>query len=205
MDLPILTSNHAPIRHADCCLSLSLKLLEVLTDVCGQNCNRAANRKQTVLSIGSGTGLLEALLLEHFQSQSARQKQENIRIEGVEVQQLGTKAHLNKYLPDYAAITVRGTWEISPRMRDSDVSILMFTYPRQAALVTQYAQAALQPDSGIMLMVWLGPVADWDEFEPCFCTSTGTQLDEHGFKLDGLMQGDEAGIGDYEMMAVFRR
>lgn len=186
MNLPLLETNHGPIRHPDCCLGLSVKLLEVLTELCGRQCREASGRKQTVLSIGSGTGLLEALLLQHIQSQSQDPVSHlrHLGVEGVEVQPATNKPHLNKYLPEHAAIAVLGTWETCARLRDPDVSTLLFAYPRQPRLVSQYvAEAALQhvpPASGVMLIVWLGPAADWLDFEPCFRGRAGEELGGQG-------------------------
>ncbi|KAI5455993.1 hypothetical protein BGZ63DRAFT_418039 [Mariannaea sp. PMI_226] len=206
MDLPVLAPGEPPIRHADCCLGLSSNLFRVLTAIFYEK--RPVSGKWTVLSVGSGTGLLEALLLGYVQSHSNELDESclslsHLGIEGVEVYEPSSRTHLNKYLPEHARSTVRGTWEISPRAQDEDVLIWMFTYPRQTTLVVQYVKAALEPESSVKLLVWLGPVADWDEFRPCFQPSTPKGPNE--FILQSTMQGNEAGIGEYEMMAVFSR
>ncbi|KAF7556457.1 hypothetical protein G7Z17_g1469 [Cylindrodendrum hubeiense] len=192
-----------PIRHADCCLGLSSKLLDVLTAIFSDD--ELASRPRTVLSIGSGTGLLEALWLSQLESQPQDQGQNasaGLLVEGVEVHQLGSRAPANKYLPEQAINTVRGTWELSSRLQDPDVSGLLFTYPRQPALVARYIQSVLETKLSINVVVWLGPLADWDEIEPSFRASSKNG-DE--FKLDKIKKGADAGLGEYEMMAVFAR
>lgn len=190
-----------PIRHADCCLSLSSKLLDTLTAIFSDR--GLAGRRRTVLSIGSGTGLLETLWLAHIESQSqSDDASAGLVIEGVEVHQLGSRAPANKYLPEQAINTVRGTWELSSRLQDQDVSGLMFTYPRQPGLVTRYIESVIKTKLIIGVVIWLGPLADWDEFEPCFRVGGD---DGNAFRLEGIKKGAEAGLGEYEMMAIFNR
>ncbi|KAL6406838.1 uncharacterized protein AUP68_09647 [Ilyonectria robusta] len=190
-----------PIRHADCCLSLSSKLLDTLTAIFSDR--GLAGHPRTVLSIGSGTGLLETLWLTHIGSQSqSDDASAGLVIEGVEVHQLGSRAPANKYLAEQAINTVRGTWELSSRLQDQDVSGLMFTYPRQPALVTRYIESVIKTKLSIGVVIWLGPLADWDEFEPCFRVSDD---DGEAFRLEGIKRGAEAGLGEYEMMAIFKR
>ncbi|KAM0252925.1 hypothetical protein ACHAP5_000788 [Fusarium lateritium] len=193
MDLPKLDSQGAPVRFPICCLSISSKLLQILTDIFSNTA--LSDETSTTLSIGSGSGILEALLLTHWQSRSL------LSIEGVEVQQLGGKAPVNRYLPEQAVYTVRGTWDVVSRLQDPDVTALMFVYPRQPGLVSEYIKAITEQDLNVQVIVWLGPMADWEVFEPCFSTGNGTGQ----FGVSERRQGAEAGLDEYELMAVVRR
>jgi hypothetical protein len=193
MDLPKLYSQEAPVRFPICCLSISNKLLQILTDVFSNTA--LSDETPTVLSIGSGSGILEALLLAHLQSRSL------LNIEGVEVQQLGGKAPVNRYLPEQAIYTVRGTWDVISRLQDPDVTALMFVYPRQPGLISEYIKAITEQGLKVQVIVWLGPMADWEVFEPCFSTRNGTEQ----FVVSERRQGAEAGLDEYELMAVVRR
>ncbi|KPM36905.1 hypothetical protein AK830_g9660 [Neonectria ditissima] len=196
-----LELTEAPLRHADCCLSLSSTLLDHLTSIFSSDKLPASAHPRIVLSIGSGTGLLEALLLAHVQSKEQDPNQKTLLIEGVEVHQLGSGAPANRYLPEQAINTVRGTWELSSRLQDGRVSALMFGYPRQPSLVARYLQAVVEMNLSVSVVVWLGPQADWEEFAPCF--QSGKHVDG-SFRLE-VKTGVEVGLGEYEMMAVLRR
>ncbi|KAI8672513.1 hypothetical protein NCS56_00714300 [Fusarium sp. Ph1] len=194
LELPSLQD--APIRHPNCCLSFSSKLIEILTRIFSSTAN--PDGTSTVLSIGSGSGLLEALLLAHVEAKDGSGAP-SFNVEGVEVQQLSGKPPVNRYLPEQAIYTVRGTWDVVSRLQDPGVTALMFVYPRQPALVTEYIKAIAEQDLRIQTIVWLGPMADWDVFEPCFLANN-----EHQTELEKI-QGEEAGLDGYEMMAVLRR
>ncbi|KAG5665939.1 hypothetical protein KAF25_010064 [Fusarium avenaceum] len=184
MDLPELDSQGAPVRFPFCCLSISSKLLQILTNIFSNT--TLSDENPTVLSIGSGTGILEALLLAHSQSRSL------LNIEGVEVQQLGGKAPVNRYLPEQAIYTVRGTWDVVSRLHDPDVTALMFVYPRQPGLISEYIKVISEQDLKVQVIVWLGPMADWEVFEPCFSARIGTSQ----FVVSEKRQGAEAGLDD---------
>ncbi|RSL74527.1 hypothetical protein CEP51_011525 [Fusarium floridanum] len=194
MELPSLQDS--PVRHPNCCLSFSSKLIEILARIFSST--DTPDGTSTVLSIGSGTGLLEALLLAHVEAKDDSGAP-RFNVEGVEVQQLSGKPPVNRYLPEQAIYTVRGTWDVVSRLQDPDVTALMFVYPRQPALVAQYIKAVTEHDLRIRTIVWLGPMADWDVFEPCFKAN-----DKQQTELEKI-QGGEAGLDGYEMMAVLRR
>ncbi|RYO83479.1 hypothetical protein DL764_009450 [Monosporascus ibericus] len=188
MDLPEVT--HEPKHYPDCCLSISRGLLDVLTATF-----RTAAETGPVLSIGSGSGLLEALLQSRWTGNATTaatttSAAASPRIEGIEV-----RASVNRYLPAAAVGTVKGTWEVSPRARsDPAVAALLFAYPRSPALVSRYLREA---EAGVA--VWLGHRSDWLDFEPCFAGAPG---------FDGAVEvvgGRAAGLVEYEMMAVVRR
>ncbi|KAL5585037.1 hypothetical protein FOVSG1_014426 [Fusarium oxysporum f. sp. vasinfectum] len=131
MDLPELDLQGAPIRTPDCCLSLSYKLFRNLINTIPNTTpllDHAKRETPTVLSIGSGSGLLEALFLAYINSQRQRSSSDHamVNIEGVEVQQFGMRDHVNSYLPEQAIHTVRGSWDVTSRLQDSDVTALIF-------------------------------------------------------------------------------
>ncbi|KAF5656739.1 HAD superfamily hydrolase [Fusarium heterosporum] len=190
MDLPKLDSQGSPVRFPDCCLSISGKLIQILADIFSNT--TFSEETPTVLSIGSGSGILEALLLAHAPSQSL------LNVEGVEVQQSSWKDPVNKYLPEQAIYTVRGTWDVISRLQDPDVTALMFVYPRQASLISEYMKAISEQDLNVRVIVWLGPMADWEVFESCFTTRDGNTQ----FIIGEKRQGAEAGLDEYELMVV---
>ncbi|KAJ9422160.1 hypothetical protein QL093DRAFT_2306159 [Fusarium oxysporum] len=171
MDLPVLDLQGAPIRTPDC--------------------YHAKRETPTVLSIGSGSGLLEALFLAYINSQRQRSSSDHamVNIEGVEVQQFGMRDHVNSYLPEQAIHTVR------------DVTALMFVYPRQPALISRYMKVIAEQGLKVEAIVWLGPMVDWEVFEPCF--NTGHESCQ--FVVVGKKHGYEVGLDEYESMAVARR
>jgi hypothetical protein len=187
MDLPSL--NDVPTRHPDCCLSLSTVFLDRLTSLLGESARRGL-----VLSIGSGTGLLEALLLSKWSSLAGNE----FEMEGVEVHQLASAsmvASANKYLPENHYSTVKGTWELSPRT--AVATVLLFVYPRSRGLVQRYLEKLTRPSSdpsSAQMAVWLGPKCDWTTFREAFA-------DIEGFEL---VENVDVGLADYEMLAVIK-
>ncbi|ETS82876.1 hypothetical protein PFICI_04752 [Pestalotiopsis fici W106-1] len=188
-----------PTRHPDCCLSLSSTLLDVLTSIVS-HCAARTNADQLVLSIGSGSGLLEALLLERWAG-GATNGVSHLFIEGVEVQKPGgdTPSLLNKYLPEQHHSAVKGTWDLSPRA--ADAVVLIFVYPRSPALLRRYLEEATCEEAlgrnRFQLAIWLGPKCDWTEFEGCFAGFSGWNL--------RVIPDEESGLFGYEMLAVLER
>ncbi|KAI0542501.1 hypothetical protein GGR58DRAFT_252745 [Xylaria digitata] len=154
--LSLLTDE--PTRYPGCCLSLSLPLLDTIKTLLqsipliAQSVNTITNEESPhgcistppqsalVLSIGSGTGLLEELLhayLNHGSHNSLPTPNHlnfirNWRVEGVEVNQA-----VNIHLPEDRINHVAGTWAVH-ESRARDTSALMFVYPRDSALVRRY-------------------------------------------------------------------
>lgn len=187
MDLPEL--NDTPGRQPDFCLSISNKLIHTLTTILittGPDSNN-----NLVLSVGSGSGLLEAHLLKHLTS--FPESTSTFTIQGVEVRSPPTAAPVNKYLPEQHSATVRGTWELSPLLDAADT--LLFVYPREPGLVTRYLVA--RPAS-LRIVLWLGPRADWEVFGGCL---QGLE----GFGDVDIIEGENAGVAEFEMIAVVRR
>lgn len=182
MCLPDL-SRH-PRHHSDCCLSLSTILISHLSDII-----LSSIRSGIVLSIGSGTGLLEAHLDQHF----VKIANHEVRVEGVEIKSTVASTSLNGYLPEELSNTVGGTWAICDRVVKA--SGLMFVYPRTTVLVEKYLEYCTLHSDNLDVVIWLGPIADWYDFDKVF-------------KLDGFDRvsvTEPCGLVKYEMLAVLQR
>ena len=130
-----------PGFHRHCCTSLSIVKMQSILKV-------LPNGHCSILSIGSGSGLLEVLLT---------QENPRLHIEGVEVSD-----SINKYLPVDRMNIVRGTWDVCGRA--AHVSSWLFVYPRSPDLVRKYLERFGQsPDLEVIL--WIGPRDDWLEYE----------------------------------------
>jgi hypothetical protein len=161
--LPKLTKE--PQHHADCCLGLSSHLLFRL--------GQLLPSRGLILSIGSGTGLLEALLQECVPQTT---------IEGVEV-----SSKVNKYLSSERVNVVGGTWDLCAK--SSDASALMFVYPREPKLVMRYLQDS---SSAVRCILWMGPRADWPDYKLVFEASEFSELHEI----------DDSGLAPYEVLVT---
>lgn len=189
MYLPALTNTPTP--HPDCCISISSTLLRTITASLSESVQSGL-----VLSVGSGAGLLEALLYSMWTSSCASQTTD-LLIVGVEVMSPATSAFhsSNKYLPEQCFDTVKGTWAVSSRVKHAVA--LMFVYPRSTELVRLYIQEAGLLSGPLHVVLWLGPSCDWAEFKPCF---TGK-----GWVPVRIIRGNEAGLAEYEVMAIIKR
>lgn len=124
-------------RFPGCCASVSKPLVAKIASCLPRS-------PALTLSVGSGTGLFEALLLENYPE---------INLEGVEVSE-----RVNIYLPDDRVNVVGGTWDQSDKT--SSARALIFVYAKQPDVVIRYlAQAA-----DVECVIWLGPQADWQWF-----------------------------------------
>ncbi|KAI3393582.1 hypothetical protein diail_3931 [Diaporthe ilicicola] len=187
MDLPRLSDT--PSRHPDLCLSISTKLIRTLAAILAAS--GPDRRNDLVLSVGSGSGLLEAHLLNYLVSLPNHAS--TFTVQGVEVRSSPSAGPVNKYLPEDHAATVRGTWELSPLL--DTTGTLLFVYPRDPGLVSRYLESA---PASLRAVIWLGPRADWEVFGSCF-----QGLDGCGDV--SVMEGEDAGVAGFEMMAVLRR
>ncbi|KAA8644368.1 uncharacterized protein ATNIH1004_008570 [Aspergillus tanneri] len=160
-------------------------------------------RPNYTLSIGSGSGLLEALLVH---------RHPNLCIQGVEVH-----SSVNRYLADEDVHVVGGTWDLLPplplpallpseqqqsgagetgKIGISGPRACMFVYPREPALVGKYLDLYCvqnQKDKQQLEMVlWLGPRVDWPDYEAVF----------RGWFVN--MEFEDVGLPEYEMLVVAR-
>ena len=129
------------------------------------------------LSIGSGTGILEALLLDY---------QSTMNLRAVEVSMA-----VNKYLPEDLMETVNGTWDLCKSAHDAGSWI--FVYPREPGLVKKYAQVCGQGST--KQVIWIGPLADLQEIQDS-CLPPAIWKGE-------IVK--ECGLSDYETMVLWTR
>lgn len=187
-DWPLDTN---PTARPGCSLGLSACLVDTLTNIFNETIDRSQpNELSLVLSVGSGSGLLEA----HLQSRWSSAPGYNLRIHGVEVRDRSYTT-ANRYLPFTARSTVRGTWDISTRV--DRARALMFVYPRSTTLIIKYLEEAHHNRLPPQIVVWLGPKSDWSGV---FQESLENRP---GFGPVEIMQ--DCGLPEYEMMAVIRR
>lgn len=165
--LPPLTTT--PVQHPDCCASLSSALVSKILQI-------LPPRPAFTISIGSGTGLLEALIL---------QAQTGVLLEAVEVRGV----NLNSYLPEESIHVVSGTWELCPRASKADV--WMFVYPREISLIRRYFDEL--GTRHLKILVWLGPRSDY------------LAVDQFMSSLWTVETFQECGTSPYELLAVWRR
>lgn len=191
MDLDLPPLSDEPERYADFCLSLSTPLIHTLTSVLTKAASKAESRSNLVLSVGSGSGLLEAHLLSYWSSTAAC----DLLIHGVEVH-TGDSAHpVNRYLPEQNCSTVKATWQLAPDLHVAGA--LLLVYPRDTDLVSRYLQAIQdQENSPLQVVIWLGPRADYHTFAGCL-------QDHSGFGPVEVVEN--GGLADYEMMAIIQR
>ena len=162
-------SSVEPKHHPDCCMAISQSLLHNLANLLP--CGLAIS----VLSIGSGTGLLESLLSDLID--------DSYDVCGVEV-----SPNVNKYLPEQNMFFVGGTWDLCSQAGKSHV--WMFTYPREPKLVKQYLE--LFDHANLSKIFWLGPKMDWQDYEGVFSSS----------RLSRLTILEDCGAATYEMVVV---
>lgn len=174
LDLPAISST--PSVYAGCCLGISQALISYL-------CSLLPDPPTTVLSIGSGYGLLEALMLaEH---------PETIII-GVEVQPSS-----NQYLPPANHRSVVGTRFLDPLAADAEA--WLFVYSKRVGLVDEYVNEYSR--GRLKTIVWAGPKADWEDYATCFEDSPGKGI---AWEVE-CTSADEVGGRAWELIAVARR
>ena len=129
-----------PAHLPDCCSSLSVLLLKRLASLLPPD-------PALTLSIGSGSGLLEALLL---------QQRPELDLNAVEV-----PTNDNRYMPADKLEIVNGYRDLCDLA--ADASAWMFVYPRDVWLLREYVQAF--GGQKCHLIIWIGPRADQLERE----------------------------------------
>lgn len=125
----------SPIHLPDCCSSLSLSLVKHLALLLPPD-------PLLTLSVGSGFGLLEALLLR---------QRPTLDLKAVEVPSTN-----NRYMPVKKMEIVSGYRDLCGLA--ADASAWMFIYPRDASLLQKYVQAF--GHRKCELIIWIGPKAD---------------------------------------------
>ena len=124
-----------PAHLPDCCSSISVLLLKLLASLLPPD-------PALTLSIGSGSGLLEALLLHHCP---------HLDLKAVEVPTTN-----NKYMPADRLQTVNGYRDLCDLAADANA--WMFIYPRDTWLLREYVQAF--GGQKCHLIIWIGPRVD---------------------------------------------
>ncbi|THX57611.1 hypothetical protein D6D06_03616 [Aureobasidium pullulans] len=162
-------SSAEPRHHPDCCMAISQPLLHTLSNLLPNG------PAISVLSIGSGTGLLESLLSEMLD--------DSHDVCGVEV-----SPNVNKYLPEENMFFVGGTWDLCTQAGRSKV--WMFTYPRDPKLIVRYLD--IYDHAGLSKLIWLGPKMDWQDYEGVFASS----------RFSNLTILEDCGMASYEMVVV---
>lgn len=176
----MLTLTVEPKHYPECCLSLSHRLFTCLTGFV-RKATETSHGQVKILSIGCGTGFLEAALAVHLQEQDLLQA----RVEAVEVASADTK-----YLSGELVHRVRGTRDISRGAASAD--ILMFVYPREGELVKQYCT---QFADSIHVVLWLGPRADFIAQQDLLHSIDG---------FNGPLSLEDAGLAPYEIAVAYR-
>lgn len=195
LDLPPL--NDEPNRYPDFCLSLSTPLIHCLTSVFTEAANQSESN--LILSVGSGSGRLEAHLQDYWSSTLNC----NLSIHGVEIHVADNARPVNRYLPEQNCSTVQATWQLSPDL--AIAGALLFVYPRDSELVLRYLQAASNQESNpLQAVVWLGPRADYRTFVGALQSALDAGLrDTLAFGPVEIIGAP--GMAEYEMMALIRR
>lgn len=133
----------APIAYSGCCLALSRPLVDYINTL-------LLPQPSLVLSIGSGSGLLEAYLTTDPY---------NASLIAVEVAPSPIS-----YLPEEKHVVVHGSRFLSPLA--ANAKTWLFVYPRRVGLVEEYL--AEHGDKTVDKVIWAGPNADWDDYKGCF-------------------------------------
>jgi hypothetical protein len=112
-----------PVHFGDCCPGVSRPLINTLID-------RLPQAPALILSVGSGSGLFEAILLETAEKDRGRR----LNLYGVEVPPC-----VNTHLPQDRVLRVPCSFSLHPEAFFA--SVLMFIYPRRASLIATYLDA----------------------------------------------------------------
>ncbi len=165
------TLRETTTHYADLCPGISKPLVNMLVD-------RLPQSSALTLSIGCGSGLLEAILLHAADVDHGKQ----LNLFGVEVPDCAI-THLT---PD-RVLRVPNTMSL----HDDAIlaSTLMFVYPRQAKLIRMYIDAAV--DGALEQLIWLGHRSDWAEAELLLLAAFS--------KIQCI---DGPGIAAYELLAI---
>lgn len=161
------------IHYPDLCPALSRPLVNAIADRLPQN-------PALVLSVGCGSGLLEAMILRASQHRDANAP--GLNLVGVEVPDCSVT-----HLPADRTETVPTTLSL---VDDAVLaSTLMFVYPRQPTLIAMYLDATV--NAALEQIIWLGHRNDWREIEPLFLAAF--------YKLERI---DGSGVAPSEILVI---
>lgn len=156
--------------YSSCCLALSTTLIAHVHSLLPPS-------PALTLSVGSGFGLLEALLIAAPYSSN---------VIGVEVE-----PSPNAYLPAAHHRVVHGTRFHEPLA--AEAGAWLFVYPRRVGLVSEYMTA--YDHEAVQSIIWIGPQADWDDYKGCFVAG----WDVH------IQSADVVGGKAWELIATAKR
>ncbi|KAF2455987.1 hypothetical protein BDY21DRAFT_65284 [Lineolata rhizophorae] len=159
-----------PTLFPDLCVRVSLPLIQVLAGI-------MAKKPAFNLSVGCGSGLLEALLLSADSS---------LDVVGVEV-----SPDINHYLPPRCLEVVPGTWTCSEKA--GLASCWLFVYPRDPRLLSRYL--SVYGAAEVQIVIWIGARLDWPVFEPFMRSDLF-----HPVELPEIEE-----LAPYEMVALLRK
>lgn len=125
----------------ECCARLSAQLISTLLD-------KLPAAPALVLSIGSGLGLLEELLLQ--------QSRDKLNLYGVEVD-----ACANKFLRAERLLRVPTVHSLHADAILAEA--LLFVYPRDIGLIERYAREFVR--GVLQTVIWIGPIDEYPEVE----------------------------------------
>lgn len=137
-----------PINLSCCCSSLSSRLITNLGSL-------LPHSRALTLSVGSGSGVLEALLTKEYP---------DLHIIGVEVD-----VGVNDFLPPEKFCTVSWTGAVHGLVEHAEA--LLFVYPRDWTLVRRYLAAV----HGLLVAVFVLPQADLDVLTGLISAAGGLQ------------------------------
>jgi hypothetical protein len=164
-----------PTVYGGCCLSLSTNLFMLLQ-------TWLSKEPKLVLSIGCGTGLLEAALVKVMQ----------MNVEGVEVSSHSGPQHLASNRIHY----VGGYRELFPRAIEA--SSWLWVYPRQPDLFKNYLEQ--YSEGAVEVIVWLGPKQDWPDYEQILKNSSSSK-----WHTMVVLQDNRTILAGYELAALIEK
>ncbi|KAH9814656.1 hypothetical protein DFH28DRAFT_970748 [Melampsora americana] len=136
VQLPPLTS--VPTSLPTCCVSLSIPLISALKNAFSEDSS------DLVLSVGSGSGLLESYMIQN----------------GINVKGIDLSTNTNQYLEEEEFIGLRGLWDREPISNLIYTRQILFVYPKPIkSVIKRYLEMLKE----IEILVWIGPSIDWFE------------------------------------------
>ncbi len=154
------------VHFPDLCPAVSKPLIKIIVE-------SLPPAPALILSVGCGSGLLEAMCLEGGKA---------LNLHGVEV----PDCHV-KYLPDTSVLRVASTSSVHEKAVLA--TAVMFCYPRKSELVARYLDVCT--GGALEQLLWFGHRSDWPEMEMlllvAFC------------KVESI---DGPGMADSELIAI---
>ncbi|KAK5173763.1 uncharacterized protein LTR77_002444 [Saxophila tyrrhenica] len=160
-------------HYADLCPAISRPLVATLVDW-------LPPAPALTLSIGCGSGILEAILLHAAEEDHGKQ----LNLCAVEVPDCAVT-----HLPEDCVARVPNTFSIYDDAMLA--STLIFVYPRQAKIIAMYLGAA--KGTALEQIIWLGHRSDWPEAEEILLASSVQ-----------IQRVERPGTAEYELLVIAR-